>query len=95
MKTRPDIAALALCGVVIVACTVLAVLGKQIPDFLPLLGMTLAGVGGGTALNGAAKQPAAAAAGAPVTSSVPLAPAPLDVDPPTGYFARIAAGGKP
>ncbi len=103
MKTRPDLAALALCGVIVLACTVLAVTGKPIPDFLPLLGMTLAGVGGGAALPASPKQPeklevgngtvTARASGS--TAARPVPAYPLDEDPPTGYFARIAAGGQP
>ncbi len=87
MKTRPDLAALAFCGLVVVACAVLAALGKPIPEFLPMIGLVVAGVGGGAALN---TSPAAAPAPT-VTELAAPAPAPSRhyTDPAeTGVFAR-------
>jgi hypothetical protein len=97
LKSRPDVAALIFCGVVVLACAVLAALGKPIPDFLTAIGMFVAGVGGGTALN----NPAAAASSAePAPATIPAAPvpaprlaAPYGGDPAeTGVFARVVSG---
>jgi hypothetical protein len=98
VKTRPDLAALAFCGLVVIACAVLAGLGKPIPEFLPMIGLVVAGVGGGAALN--QQQPAAAAvepAPAPVPAAsvpAPRPPAPYGYADPaeTGVFARVVTG---
>lgn len=96
MKNRPDLAALGFCGLVVVACAVLAGIGAEIPDFLPAVGMFVAGVGGGAALN----NPTAAASSAePAPAPVPAAsvpaprpPAPYGDPAETGVFARVVSG---
>lgn len=50
-RTRPDLAGLAFCGLVVVCVAVLAGLRVPIPDFLPMVGLVVAGVSGGAALN--------------------------------------------
>ncbi len=92
MKTRPDLAALAFCGLVVVACAVLAALGKPIPEFLQMIGLVVAGVGGGAALNTSpAAAPAPTVTKLTVTELAAPAPAPSRhyTDPAeTGVFAR-------
>jgi uncharacterized membrane protein YedE/YeeE len=52
MRTnRPDLAALGFCGVVVIAVSLLALQGAPVPDFLPSVGMFVAGGGLGVALN--------------------------------------------
>jgi hypothetical protein len=74
---------------------VLAALHVPVPDFLPAVGMFVAGVGGGAALNAPRPEsfpPAAVLEHAPA-ASLPVqrvAPAPLTSEPATGVFARIA-----
>jgi hypothetical protein len=98
IKNRPDLAALAFCGLVVIACAVLAGLGREIPDFLPAVGMFVAGVGGGAALN---ERPATASSAEPAPAPVPAAsvpaprpPAPYGYPDPaeTGVFARVVSG---
>jgi hypothetical protein len=94
LRTRPDVAALVFCGVVVLACAVLAALGRPIPDFLPAVGMFVAGVGGGAALNA----PPAAAAASSEPAAAPAAPVPAPRqgvavytdEPTTGVFGRVA-----
>jgi hypothetical protein len=73
MTRRPDLAALAFCGLVVLAVAVLAALRVDVPDFLPTIGLVVAGVGGGVALNTSPNFPPAD----PVPASIPEAPAPV------------------
>lgn len=100
---RPDTAAMVVLALVVVAVTACAIARVDVPDFLTTIGLVVAGIGGGTALN--APRPPAAPAPAPVrrpplprpnpllAATVDGAPSvPLN-DPPTGTFARIAERG--
>jgi hypothetical protein len=89
VKTRPDLAALAFCALVVTGVVVLAALHVDVPDFLPAVGMFVAGVGGGAALN-ASPAAAATARPAPLLDVPAPRPAPLTTEPATGVFARIA-----
>jgi hypothetical protein len=99
VKQRPDLAALAFCGLVVIGVVVLSALRVPVPDFLSAIGMFVAGVGGGAALNTAAPQilrPPAALEDAPAANlpaqraAAPAAPA---YDPAaTGVFARVVTG---
>jgi hypothetical protein len=48
---RPDLAAYALAALGLVCLTVLIAIGRVVPDYLPLIVMTVVGAGGGIALN--------------------------------------------
>lgn len=77
MKNRPDLAALGFCALVVCAVTLLATQGAPVPDFLPAVGMFVAGVGGGAALNTHAQQaPAESSRGYRRPAAVPRAEAP-------------------
>lgn len=70
MKTaRPDLAALAVVGLIVAGVVACSLARVPIPEFLPQLGLFIAGGGLGVALNTGAPAPAAA-------------PAPLEVAPP-------------
>lgn len=93
---RPDLAALAFCALVVTGVVVLAALHVAVPDFLPAVGMFVAGVGGGAALNSATTTTTTAPAAAPadVPAAAPAIPAqqiaPATDPASTAVFARIA-----
>lgn len=49
--SRPDLAAYALAALGVVCLTALLALGRSVPDYFPLIVMTVVGAGGGLALN--------------------------------------------
>lgn len=51
IRNRPDLAALGFCALVVVCVTLLAYGGVSVPDFLPMIGLVVAGAGAGVALN--------------------------------------------
>lgn len=86
---RPDLAALALVGLVIVCATVCAVVHVAAPEFLTSVALFVAGIGGGVALpNG--QTTTADPAPAPTTADPAPAPAALTSEPATGVF-RVAS----
>lgn len=48
---RPDLAAFALAALGLLCLTVLLAMGRTVPDYLPLIVMTVVGTGGGLSLN--------------------------------------------
>jgi len=93
VRTRPDLAALALCAVAVAGIVVLTLLGKAVPDVLTLIASTALGVGGGAALplgSSSSRSSAAAPAPADVDPGIRTTlPAPLTAEPETGVF-RVA-----
>jgi hypothetical protein len=85
VKNRPDaLAALVIVGLVVIAVTACALVRVPVPEFLPTIGLFVAGVGGGLAA------PSLFSTSSSGTSSPPPsprpAPAPLLAEPPTGVF---------
>jgi hypothetical protein len=93
--TRPDLAALIVLGVIVVAIAACAVVRVEVPDILPQLGLLLAGIAGGAAIptqtqTAAVVVPAQApVAAAPVAFTAP-APAPVVRLDDTGIIPRVA-----
>lgn len=82
LRGRPDVAALIFCGVVVVGVVVLAALRVDVPDFLPTIGLVVAGAAGGVALN---TYPLPKPEPEPAPAPIPEAPAPAAlVRPRTG-----------
>jgi hypothetical protein len=48
---RPDLAAYALAALGLICLTALLLAGRSVPDYFPLIVMTVVGAGGGLALN--------------------------------------------
>lgn len=80
LRNRPDVAALVFCGLVVVGVVVLAALRVDVPDFLPTIGLVVAGAAGGVALNAY-----------PLPKEPEPAPAPIPDAPAPTSFARVPA----
>jgi hypothetical protein len=76
--SRPDLAALALCGLVVVGIVALAALHVGIPDVLPYLAVAALSAGAGVAVSGGVAQVLFNSAG----SSTAPAPSPARVPAP-------------
>jgi hypothetical protein len=90
---RPDLAALALVGLVIVCATVCAVLHVEAPAFLTSIALFVAGIGGGIALPNGQTSTTSAPADVPpavLPAPLPVAPPALTSEPATGVF-RVAS----
>jgi len=105
-RSRPDLAALGFCALVVIAVTILALQGVDAPPFLTEVGLFVAGASAGVALNTHQAQPAPARVRTPLSErsvssprTVPApapAPAPERMDsvpyPFLGYDAPDGAG---
>lgn len=89
--TRPDLAALAVLSVVVVAIAACAIFRVDVPAVLSELGLLLAGIAGGAAIPTQQATPPADPAPAPLPPAPAPAPAPLTAEPATGVFARVAS----
>ena len=98
MRTRPDLAALAVVALALVGIVVLAALNVPVPPVLELTATTALGIGGGVALQAAttAQAPAqedlpsgAARAAGPAANLPAPAPQPLTSDPATGVMRVV------
>jgi hypothetical protein len=99
--SRPDLAALVVLGVVVVAIAACAIFRVDVPSVLSELGILLAGIAGGAAIPTGTPSLTAAAAPEPSSPAPAPAPAPLPyaaapgpwaTDPAqTGAIPRIAS----
>jgi hypothetical protein len=97
--TRPDLAALIVLGVVVVAIAGCAIARVDVPSILTQLGLLLAGIAGGAAIPSPSTTSSSTSAAAPPAPVLPpAAAAPQGFLPPvpaarlddTGVFPRVA-----
>jgi hypothetical protein len=78
---RPDLAAFALAALGLLCLTVLLAMGRSVPDYLPLIVMTVVGTGGGLSLN-TANGSETVSSGARTPSPAPATRAPVPAQRP-------------
>jgi hypothetical protein len=75
-RSRPDLAALGFCALVVIAVTILALQGVDAPPFLTEVGLFVAGASAGVALNTHQAQPAPARVRSPLSERTVSSPRP-------------------